>query len=512
MTGSHQGDGALGVAARGSLITLAGTFAGKGLGFALRVLVTRLFGEAAFGALALCLLVGEFARTLAVAGLARGGMRFLALALGEGRPETIPALLRTVFSIPLALSLLWALALFHGADTLAIGWFGDPTLAPHLQRIAFAIPALALLRVGVETSRGFHTTRYATLVEQLALPALLLCAVLGGYLLGGSLGAVIWGMVLAYGVALALILLALRRQLGAALRAPRTPSAAVAPAPGVGVVLRYSLPLFLSGFAAMLMGSLDLLLLGHWVSVAEVGVYAAALALAGLLSSTLMSSVNSILAPLIASAHGGADPARVAHLYRATTRWLTLLALPLAGAAVLAREPLMALFGPGFVATGAGVLAVLVIGHALNCASGGVGQVLAMTGHQGLELLANLIAIALNLALNLALIPLLGPLGAALATAIALVALNGLRLLMVRARLGMQPFARRPLLVAAAGVVVVLGCELSGLRALAPLWCGLGVGLALAALGWRLGLAAEDLRLLRGLGGRLARGGRLSRA
>ena len=86
-------------------------------------------------------------------------------------------------------------------------------------------------------------------------------------------------------------------------------------------------------------------------------------------------------------------------------------------------EPILRLFGPDFV-TGAPLLRLLSIGQFINVATGSVGYLLMMTGHERTLRLNITLATAVNLWLCLWLIPKMGPFGAAIATAVPLALMN----------------------------------------------------------------------------------------
>ncbi len=505
MNGSAKSQTLLGVAARGTLVTFAGTLVGKMLSFLFRVLVTRLFGEVFFGILMICVMVVEFARTFAIIGLAKGGMRFLSVALGQGRLESLPQLFGIVFLLPFFLGLVFYWALFAGADLLAEAWFEKPELAHYLRILAIAIPFMSVIRIGVDMSRGFHTTRFATLVESLFLPTAILLLTMAAYVLVGRFDAVLFGIILANILAALLILRYLARQLRERLDKPFDLGKFLRQSrPGRGSVeiLRYSFPLFLTGFTGILMTSTDVLILGRFVTVDQVGVYGAAVTIASMFSSTLMMSVNSIFAPLVATAHGQDKLDHINILYRSTTRWLFFLSLPLATAIILARQPIMAVFGDGFVSQGSLVLAILTIGQIFNCTTGGVGYVLSMTGRQKIELWVNVIAVSINVILNIILISMMGIVGAALATAVSLSILNGLRLFFVYSRMGLNPFTGKFFILFICAVIIIvmaeLFCRLNDLS-LGRLGLGLVSAGFLTGLIWFFGVESDDITVFRGL-------------
>jgi len=83
----------------------------------------------------------------------------------------------------------------------------------------------------------------------------------------------------------------------------------------------------------------------------------------------------------------------------------------------------MGLFGPKFE-EGALVLTILAIGQFINVATGSVGYLLMMSGHE--RLMRNNVACMaiVNIFISLLLIPWLGVIGAAISTAISLAAVN----------------------------------------------------------------------------------------
>ena len=91
---------------------------------------------------------------------------------------------------------------------------------------------------------------------------------------------------------------------------------------------------------------------------------------------------------------------------------------------------------------GEGALRILLVGQAANVATGSVGFILIMTGFTGLDLLDNALGVALLAGLAVALTAAFGIEGTATAAAVSVAALNLVRLLQVRGRIGIQPYDR----------------------------------------------------------------------
>ncbi len=188
-----------------------------------------------------------------------------------------------------------------------------------------------------------------------------------------------------------------------------------------------------------LIAQADVLLLGTLAGTAAAGVYAAGARLASLVTFGIVS-VNSVLAPRIADLHARQCPeelqASVTHAARLTLAW-SVCAVALL---LLLARPLLTLFGPEFV-TAAPLLLLLGTAQLVLAASGSVGLLLSMTGHQRDALVVVAGGAALTVVLNLALIPRFGAWGAATATLVATAARSIALTLLVRRRLGIRPSA-----------------------------------------------------------------------
>jgi O-antigen/teichoic acid export membrane protein len=170
------------------------------------------------------------------------------------------------------------------------------------------------------------------------------------------------------------------------------------------------------------MGWTATIVLGIWATSADVGIFNAA-SRTVLLGGLVLMAVNSIAAPKFAALHREGDMKALNSMARSSAILMLAIASPLLLAFTLAPGPVMRLFGPEFVA-GAPLLVILALGQFVNVATGSVGYLLMMTGHEKLMRNSVAIAAALNLVLNLVLVPIAGTLGAAIATAISLATLN----------------------------------------------------------------------------------------
>ena len=113
----------LGIAARGSSLTFAGTLVDKGLFFIIRVVVSHLFGATYFGLLAIGMMVSDFTQIFASMGLPKGGMRFVSVAIGSKDLTRVPGIFGTALLLPFFISVILSGILFFCSETLSNMWF-----------------------------------------------------------------------------------------------------------------------------------------------------------------------------------------------------------------------------------------------------------------------------------------------------------------------------------------------------------------------------------------------------
>jgi O-antigen/teichoic acid export membrane protein len=184
--------------------------------------------------------------------------------------------------------------------------------------------------------------------------------------------------------------------------------------------LRDALPFIWVAGLFLLNSRIDLIMLGSLKGAYDAGVYAVA-SRAAELTSFLMVAGNMVLAPKISRLYHSGEHALLRRMVRGATRRILIASIPLALILVIAAQPLLThLYGQQY-AEGAAVLQILAIAQILTVASGPLGTLLNMTGHEKVNTKNMIVAVALNIVLNALLIPTYGASGAASATGVSLV-------------------------------------------------------------------------------------------
>lgn len=189
-------------------------------------------------------------------------------------------------------------------------------------------------------------------------------------------------------------------------------------------------PMLLGSVSHVLMQRTDIIMLGALANMEAVGQYAAASQLA-ILNVFIISALNAITAPQLASAYQQRDAHRFKTIFRKSQVWSVLGALPPFLVIVTVPAFLLQLFGNGFTG-GVWLLIILSCGQFFRATTGSADFALLMSGREKQFALSTTAIAIFNIAGNLFAISYLGALGASLVTAISLLALSTWQFLLVR--------------------------------------------------------------------------------
>ncbi|PCI50742.1 MAG: hypothetical protein COB58_03100 [Thalassobium sp.] len=157
-----------------------------------------------------------------------------------------------------------------------------------------------------------------------------------------------------------------------------------------------------------------------------------------MLTSFVLMVVNMVAAPRYARMWKEGDLAGIKRLAKWSTRGMIAMVAPIIAIMLLLPEKVMGLFGEGYEQAAA-LLVIMALGQFINVATGSVGYLLNMSGHEKDYRRVTLFVGPLTIACSYGLTILFGVLGAAIATAIGISLQNIFALHQVKKRLGFFP-------------------------------------------------------------------------
>lgn len=326
-------------------------------------------------------------------------------------------------------------ALVAAMALITLGWLAPlPTGAATLFTLAALLPLinnLAGLRQSILRASGYILT--SQWPSTLLAPTLMLLGILGWWLIERRLNAIV---LMASMLAATTIGLLVSQQLQRRLITRK--------GDGRGILhdirLSAALPFMWLAALNLINSRIDLIMLGSIKGASDAGIYAVASRGAELVAFVLVA-VNMVIAPRVARYHHQGDRALLQRLVSASARRGFLVTLPLAVGLITAGPWLLqTVFGAEYT-RGALALSILSCAQLVNIATGSVGLILNMTGHERITARAIGFSAVLNFGLNMLLVPPLGLEGAAVASGLSLIAWNLLLWRAVRRELGLRPSA-----------------------------------------------------------------------
>jgi O-antigen/teichoic acid export membrane protein len=351
-------------------------------------------------------------------------VRFVAIARGAGAAGHLRSLVDRSALVAFGVSVAVA-GLLAAISPL----FGD--YARVVALAAPAVPFIALANVYLGATRGLGQMRQTLYVFWIGQPVLWIGFAAAAIAGGGERDAAILAYDASWLVAATAAALLWRRE-------ARGFSSRAATSTEMREALRYAVPRAPSALLAQAIFWVDLWVLAAFEQGSELDAYAAA----GRVSQVLLlflTSVNLVFSPFAADLHARGERERLDELFKRSTRWAFAATLPLLIVLFVAAGDVLHAFSSRFE-VGENALRILLVGQALNVATGSVGFLLIMTGFTQLDLLDNFLGVALLAGLAAALTAAWGIEGTAVAAAVSIAAVNGLRLLQVRRRIGVQPY------------------------------------------------------------------------
>ncbi len=415
--------------AKGFLINLIGAFA-RISRFLYLIIFSRFLGSELFGLYALAFSVWEITSKFSVLGLEHGMQRYTGLLCAQNRTDEVRPTMKKILFLGVSCSALVAVGLYFSANWISILLIQKPTLAEPLRFFSFGLPALCTTSILVQSLRPTLDMRYEVSVRSVFEPFAVL--VLGVIALLLGLG--VAGLAIAHGVAAIGAL-----GFGAYLFRRAFPQVQGSK---VSMPWKYLLntgfPMGGTELLNMFKMKIDLFVIGRFLPLSAVGIYAAIVEFGSALRKT-RAAFDPILVPMVQILHERRKRIRVQANLVLAVRWVMIPALAFTGAICIAPDFFLRFFGENFQ-VGSAALAIFIIGQMFYVTLGLLEGILAITGFAYWILVHSVVLVVGNLALLFYLVPEWGIEGAALATTISFILITLARVVQGRFLLGIWPF------------------------------------------------------------------------
>ena len=424
----------------GTALNVVGLVAGVLAALGVQILLGHTLPPGGFGLVTVAMQVAFVASAGSRFGMDMAAVRLVAIGRGTLDVGNLRSLVDRCAGIALVVSVLVGAGL---AATAPI--YGDYSRVIALA--AASVPLIAVTNVYLGATRGLGQMSQTLYVFWIGQPLVWIAVTGAAIAAGGATDAAVGAWDASWLLA-ALAARVLWRRVAAG-HADR-----LASREEVKAAVRYGLPRAPAALLAQAMFWADLWVLAAFESGTELDAYSAAARISQVLL-LFLTSVSPVFSPFAADLHARGERDRLDELFKRSTRWALAATLPLLIVLFVAAGDVLRAFSPRFE-VGEEALRILLVGQAFNVATGSVGFILIMTGFTGVDLVDNAVGVAVLVALAAGLTAAFGLEGTAAASAVSIAGLNGVRLLQVRRRVGIQPYERSYLGLALPGGAALL--------------------------------------------------------
>ena len=298
--------------AKGAGTFFIGSAIGRVLWVICQVIIARILGPEIFGLYILGLIVSKISAQLSRLGLQGGAMRFVSIYRNDN-PSKVKGTIISATLISLVIGTLMGVIVYFSAGFISENIFHNTALTDIIKLFTLCIPFLTTMIVISSVSRGFHTTKYSVTIVQVIQPSVNILLVFIFILFNLDIFGVIISFIISHAIATLAGFYFITKQF------PGIKEKTLKPVFETKKLLKYSLPLLVSGFLLFLMSWIDVLMLGCIKSSTDVGIYRAASQIP-LLLLLILRAFGSIYAPAIAELDHHDQLKRVENLLKNSTR------------------------------------------------------------------------------------------------------------------------------------------------------------------------------------------------
>ena len=422
--------------ASGAFWVIIGMIIARILGYAVRSVIAHFFGLESYGMVNTALAMMTLISMISIAGLNTGLPRQISFYRVRTNFTNVRAMTNAAIKCGFIGGILGGVFLFLSSNFLAREYFKNENLAIILQIFSIGIPAFVLFEIHTSILKGYKKILQFAFYHDILRFVLILTFFL---ILGYSGKSIIYSgfcYSITYFLIILLIFFSFRKNINLSSIFNFKPNNTDLK------LLRFSIPLMLSGIFWLIIPRLETVLIGGYLDQEAVGIYSAAIPVAQLIL-VIRQAFSPIILPLFTELLSAQKISELNLLYYISAKWTTLFAIPVFASMLLLPDFFINLiFGDQFLVA-APLLQIILIGYLIHTIIGPTSLLLIIAGKTKLVMINSITASIITVVLNIILLPVLGLIGTALISAFTYFIYNLLHFIQVYKLLKIQPF--RPL-------------------------------------------------------------------
>jgi len=217
--------------------------------------------------------------------------------------------------------------------------------------------------------------------------------------------------------------------------------------------LKFSSTFILISLVSVILTKMDKIMIGIFMSTANVGEYSIAVRISEI-SVFLLNSLNFVFIATISRLYNSNQIDKLNKIYSLITKWLIVFTLPIFVSLFFYGESVLNFFGREYIGV-LSVLFILLIGKFISTAVGSNGLIMNMGGYEKLFLVDLIIMATINLLLNWILIPLYGLIGASIATGVSIAIFNIIKVFQVKKLQNIFPYNKSYLIIPVISLFII---------------------------------------------------------
>lgn len=416
---------------KGSVIALLGKIIGMISVYLYIYIISNKFGAYELGIFTLSITVLNILSIIPKFGFENAILKVVAELTAFNKSKELPELIFKSAFLTFSIAFLFGFILYFQSKNISTFIFGKSNMEKPLKIIGLILPFFSVLGVFAAFFRGMKKTIPYVLFNSALISILFLLLLVTSFLLNINISL----LYLYFATVLIVFCIALMRFIkGLNKLKVETNKTKYS----FSKLLNITLPLLFASSFTMLMNWSDIIILGVMRSEEEVGVYIAAFKIATL-TSVVLFSFNTIIAPKFAELHANNNKLELQKIVQQTTRLIFATSIPLLIIFCFFPKYILGFLGEEFLSASY-VLIILTFGQLINSLCGSVGLLMQMIGKEKVYQKIILLSLILNITLNLILIPVYGAIGAAIASMISLITWNTISTIYVKKTTGISTF------------------------------------------------------------------------